>query len=64
MLNIFVDNAFQYQILLNAKNVFFIHLASYIFNLSTNLKYNNTEFKMILMNSDSLDKSIGNIDEL
>lgn len=45
-----VDNAFKYQITLTNKTVLPITVSiSYFFNLSTNLQYNNIEFKRLLI---------------
>lgn len=50
--NILVENTFKYQITLSDKKVLLIIiLVSYTFNLSTNLQYNNTEFKRLFIDS-------------
>lgn len=61
IVNTLVDNIFKYQITLNDKIIFSITLTLYTFNLSTNLQYNNTEFKRLLINSSVSTRSTNDI---
>lgn len=50
IINILADNAFKYQVTLSNEIVSLITPAFYIFNLSIDSKYNDTEFKELLIN--------------
>lgn len=50
VVNILVDNAFKYQIILNDKIVLFVTPAFYIFNSPTKSQYNDTKFKELFIN--------------
>lgn len=48
--NALVDNTFKYQIILNDKTVSSITPVLFVFNLFTNLQYNDNKFKGLIIN--------------
>lgn len=63
-INTLANNAFKYQIILSNKTVSPITCALYVFNLSIDLQYNDTEFKELLMDSNASTRSISGIGQL
>lgn len=58
IVNTLANNAFKSQITLNNETISpSIVSAPYVFNLSTDLQYNNIEFKKLLINLKALTKS-------
>ena len=51
VVNTFADNAFKHHIILSDKTVSPITLTPYVFNSSNNSQYNDTEFKVLLIDS-------------
>ena len=65
VVNTLVDNAFKHQIILNDKTVSPItDLAPYVFNSSTDSRYNDAEFKGLLIDSGASTGSTGGIGQL
>ena len=64
VINTLADNAFKYQIILGDKTVSPITSALYIFNLSTNSKYNDTEFQALLIDLSASTRLTGGIAQL
>ena len=56
------DNVFKYQIISNDETILSItDSAPYVFNSSTDLRYNDAEFKGLLIDSGASTRSIGGI---
>ena len=65
VVNTLADNTFKYQIILSDEIVLSItDLAPYVFNFSTDLQYNDAEFKGLLIDSSISTQSIGGIGQL
>lgn len=65
VVNTLVDNTFKYQITLSDKTVPPITVpVPYTFNLSTDSRYNDTEFKGLLIDSGVSTQSTGGISQL
>ena len=62
--NALANNAFKYQIILSNKTVSLITPAPYIFNPSTDLQYNDIEFKRLLIDLGASTQLIGGIGQL
>jgi hypothetical protein len=63
IINALVDNAFKHRLIL-VNNVQFVILTSYTYNTIIEFRYDDTEFKRFLINSESITKSTEAIDQL
>ena len=65
VVNTLANNAFKYQITLSDKTILPITVPTpYLFNLSTDLRYNDIEFKGLLINSRALTQLTKGISQL
>lgn len=64
IVNTLADNAFKHRITLSDETVSPITPTSYVFNSSTDSRYNDTEFKELLINSGASTQSTGGIGQL
>ena len=64
IINTLADNTFKHRITLSDETVLPTTLTPYVFNSSTDSRYNDTEFKGLLINSGASTRSTGGIGQL
>lgn len=63
-MNALANNAFKHRITLSDETVFPVTPASYVFNSSTDSRYNDTDFKWLLIDSGASTQSASGIGQL
>ena len=64
VVNTLADNAFKHRIILRDESVLPTTLTPYVFNSSTDSRYNDTKFKGLLIDSGTSTQSISDIGQL
>lgn len=64
IINLLANNTFKYQIIFINSTIVFINLILYSFTISTNLQYDKSKLKELLIDSNTMTKSKSNVNQL